>query len=385
MKAVVFQKTEDGRWLPAVQDVPTPSLAPGEILIKVESCGICQTDLTVSAGRFRDPTYIPSAVILGHEFWGEVVEVTPTVNERRTVLGMEPLEKGDLVVADPNIVCLHGEAVKWRHDQGTCYFCKQWTSALCEKVQHIGVHFDGGFAQFCRLPAEQAVKLPSRDREFWKDKGFFVEPLACILWGAEKLKPRRGDSVAIIGAGPIGSIFARLMRLYFPSQVFIIDIDDKRLEISKKLGIGDHYINSQRDGLEAILELTQGEGIECLIETAGASSALDFAIKSARKGGKILVFGVSPMGAKGEVEPFEIYEKQLEILGACIYSTTPPFQPKPIQFFFRYSIDLLHKGIIKVDDLVLSPQHIHPPEDIEKAFTQIRNREGLKHVVNCWL
>ncbi|MGB9798130.1 MAG: alcohol dehydrogenase catalytic domain-containing protein, partial [bacterium] len=208
MKAAVFKKTQDGRWLPKVEEVPTPQLEDGEVLLRVESCGICQTDLTVSAGRFRDPRFIPEEVILGHEFWGEIVELKGGVNERRKSLGMEPLEVGDLVVADPNIVCLHGEARSWRREGGTCYFCSQFLSALCEKVQHIGVHFNGGFAQYCKLPAEQVVKLPDRDKEFWRKRGYFVEPLACILWGAERLQPEPGMSVAIIGAGPIGSIFA---------------------------------------------------------------------------------------------------------------------------------------------------------------------------------
>jgi len=297
MKAAVFRKTEDGRWLPSTKDIPIPELNDGELLMKVESCGICQTDLTVSLGRFRDPRFIPEEVVLGHEFWGEVVEIKGRVNERRESLGMEPLEVGDLVVADPNIVCLHGEARSWRREGGTCYFCSQFVSALCERVQHIGVHFNGGFAQYCKLPAEQAVKIPGRDKEFWKKRGYFVEPLACILWGAERLQPEPGMSVAIMGAGPIGSLFARLMRLYMPSKLIIIDVDDGRLNTARKLQIGDEYVNSRTEGEEKIREITDGEGVECVIETAGAPQALGFGIKIAKKGGKILVFGVSPMGA----------------------------------------------------------------------------------------
>jgi len=384
MKAAVFHKTGDGRWLPTISEVPIPHPEEGEILMKVEACGICQTDLTVSAGRFRDPRYIPEDVILGHEFWGEIVELTDRCNERREKLGMEPIKQGDLVVADPNIVCLHGEARNWRREGGKCYFCEQFLSALCERDQSIGVHFNGGFAQYCKLPAEQVVKLPEGDKEFWSKRGYFAEPLACILWGGERLQPEPGMSVAIMGAGPIGSLFARLIRLYLPSQVIIIDIDDGRLETARRLKIGDAYVNSVEEGEEKIKELTNGEGIECIIETAGAPGALGLGIKMAAKGGKILVFGVSPMGALGEVEPFEIYEKQLDIKGACIYSTTPPHKPKPIQYFFKKAIDLLQRGLIKVDDLVLSDEHIHPPEEIETAFQQIRNKVGLKHIINCW-
>lgn len=384
MKAAVFKKTEEGKWLPTMREMPVPIPEDGEVLMKVESCGICQTDLTVSAGRFRDPRFIPDEVILGHEFWGEVVGVTERCNERRTSLGMEPIEEGDLVVADPNIVCLHGEARSWRREGGTCHFCQQFISALCEKVQHIGVHFNGGFAQYCKLPAEQVVKLPDRDKEFWSKRGYLVEPLACILWGAERLQPEPGMSMAVMGAGPIGTLFARLIRLFMPSLVVIVDVDDGRLETAKKLNIGDAFVNLKSDGLEKIFELTDGEGIECIIETAGAPTALGTAVGMARKGGKILVFGVSPMGAMGEVEPFEIYEKQLEIKGACIYSTTPPHKPKPIQYYFKKAIDLLRKELVKADDLVLSDAHIHPPEEIEEAFQQIRNRVGLKHIVSCW-
>lgn len=384
MKSAVFHKTEDGRWLPTIKEIPVPLPNEGEVLMRVEACGICQTDLTVSAGRFRDPRYIPEDVILGHEFWGEIVEVTDKCNERREKLGMEPIEKGDLVVADPNIVCLHGEARSWRREGGKCYFCKQFISALCERVQHIGVHFNGGFAQYCKLPAEQVVKLPNRDKEFWSKRGYFAEPLACILWGADRLQPEPGVSVAIVGAGPIGSLFARLMRLYLPSQIIVIDVDDGRLETARKLKIGDVYVNSKKEGEERIMELTNGEGIECIIETAGAPAVLGYAIRVARKGGKILVFGVSPMGAMGEVEPFEIYEKQLEIKGACIYSTTPQHKPKPIQYYFKKAIDLLQRELVKADDLVLSEEHIHPPEEIETAFQEIRNKVGLKHIVSCW-
>ena len=337
MRAAVLYNIRDLR----LEDVSTPEFSTDEVLIKVNATGVCGTDIHIYRGEWK--TSMP--IILGHEFSGVIVETGRDVKN---------LKIGDPVVAEPNILC------------GSCYFCRMSErNYFCENLKATGVTINGAFAEYVKTKAENVYKVTEG---FNLDEAALIEPLACCVRGIDQAKVRTGDTVAIVGAGPIGLILLQLVKLAGASMVIQTDMEDARLKLARNLG-ADHTINvAEEDPVEAVKRLTGGYGVDVAIEAVGSPKAITQAMKATRRGGRLNIFGVLPEDAVWGGKPFELYEKELTI-------TTSYRSP----FTFQRAVKIALSGKVKLKPLI---SHIFRLEEIHRAFEVAEKRlEGAVKVL----
>jgi len=329
MKAAVLHEVRDLR----LEDVMTPKIKDDEVLIKIHATGICGTDIHIYRGEWK--TGMP--IILGHEFSGIIAETGRDVSN---------LHVNDPVVAEPNIPC------------GSCYFCRMSErNYFCENLQAVGVTINGAFAEYVKIKAANVYKLP---KDLSLDEAALIEPLACCIRGIDQAGIRVGDTVAIIGAGPIGLILLQLARLAGASMLIQTDMEDARLKMARKLG-ADYVINiTEEDPVKAIKRLTNGYGTDVAIEAVGSPKAITQAMRATRRGGRLNIFGVSPQDAVWEVKPFELYDKELTI-------TTSYRSP----FTFQRAVKIASSGKVNLKPLI---SHVFRLEEIQRAFEVAEKR-----------
>jgi 2-desacetyl-2-hydroxyethyl bacteriochlorophyllide A dehydrogenase len=310
-----------------VEDIPVPEISENEVLIKVAAAGICGTDLHFFRGEWN----VKMPIVPGHEFSGEIIKVGEDAKE---------FSIGDRVVVEPNILC------------GSCYFCRMpERNFFCENLIAIGVDTDGAFAEYVRIKKENVYKFPEH---ISFEEAAFIEPVACCLRGLDNVKIKMGDSVAIIGAGPIGLLLLQLAKKAGASKTIQTDYDDARLELAEKLG-ADYTINvKKQDPMLTVKELTKGYGMDVAIEAVGSPEAITQAMRVTRRGGRLNIFGVSPQNATWEVKPFDLYNKELTITS----SYRSPFT-------FQKAVEIVSSGELKLKPLI---SHIFPIDEIEHAF-----------------
>ncbi|MHB8277254.1 MAG: zinc-dependent alcohol dehydrogenase [Candidatus Humimicrobiaceae bacterium] len=285
MLAAVLYKPEDIR----IEKRNIKKPGSRDVLIKVKACGICGTDSHIYYGRFPAPN-LP--YIQGHEFSGEVVDIGGEV---------QTVKIGDRVTADINISC------------GKCYFCRMGQKLFCPSIKQIGVHIDGAFAEYITVPEDQIHHLP--DNLSW-EYGAYVEPLACVLRGQERLNIQPGSTVAIIGAGPMGLAHTIMSNLKGAAKVITSETDPSRLEKARKVG-ADVVINvSSADPIDMVKKETEGHGADYVIEAVGSILTYTQAFQMVRRGGNLLFYGAAPATAEMPIKPFEIYSKELTIVSS---------------------------------------------------------------------
>ncbi len=249
MKAAVLHANEDLRW----EEFPTPVLEPGEVLIRVRATGICGSD--VPRVLHRGAHYYP--IVLGHEFSGEVAAVGA---------GVTNVAPGDRVTAAPLIPC------------HTCADCQRGDYALCRHYSFIGSRVPGSFAEYVKAPARNVV--PFGTGVSFEQAAFF-EPSTVALHGLMRVGYRGGEDVAILGGGTIGLFTAQWARIFGARRVVVLDLDDDRLALARRLG-ADATVNTTDPGFrEVALELTDGRGFGFVYETAGAAGTMALAFEMA--------------------------------------------------------------------------------------------------------
>ena len=280
----------------AIEQVPRPVPGPGQVLVRVEACGLCGSDRHMFKGEY--PTAKP--VTLGHEFAGIIEVLGP---------GVTGLEVGDRVTGDPNVQC------------GVCPQCRRGRFNLCENLKPIGVWRDGGFADYVIVPQSHAIGLP---RDLDPVLGAFCEPLACCLHGLDVVRIRPGDSVAILGGGVIGLIMVQLARLAGAGQVILSTRQKARREVALRLGATaavDPGADDPRSAIAAAGGLAPG-GVDVVLECAGVPETFRQAVGLARRGGAVVVFGVTPQGVEVPVSPFDLLFNELRIEAAYLNPST---------------------------------------------------------------
>jgi 2-desacetyl-2-hydroxyethyl bacteriochlorophyllide A dehydrogenase len=311
-----------------------PKIAADGVLIEVGACGICGTDLHFFKGEWK----VDTPIVLGHEFSGTVVQTGSQVTTIRT---------GDHVVVEPNILC------------GKCRYCRMSErNFFCENLQAIGVTIDGAFAEYVKAPERNVYKIPD---SISLEEAALIEPLACIIRGLDNVRIPMGSSIAVVGTGPIGLLMIQMVKHYGASKIIALDIVEERLKIAEELGATSIVNPEREDPWRTVRDITGGIGVDVSIECVGSSSAIDEAFKLARRGGRLLIFGVAPEQDVWQVKPFEIYDKEISI-----------FSSYRSPYTFQRAVEIASSGRLKLKPLV---SHVHRLDEIVEVFNGLASRK----------
>lgn len=288
MKAMVLEEPKKFVY----QDVPVPRINNEEVLIKVKYCGICGSDWGSYQGKYADEVAcLP--LITGHEFWGVIEEVGKDVTS---------VKPGDRVAVDICLPC------------GTCYYCRRGEPLLCGSFAQIGIHVNGAFAEYVKAPARNCYILPDEIDDY---AAAFIEPLTACINASRKMNCELGASVAVIGAG-LGTIHALLAKLRGAAPVIVIDSQQKRLETAKAMS-ADYVIDITKtpDAVAEVMKLTDGVGVDYVIEAVGKSQTYEQAFKMIRRGGKLEAFGICSDDDLAKLPPAAFVLQEKKIGGSC--------------------------------------------------------------------
>lgn len=290
----------------AVAEYLTPVAEIEKSIVRILACGICGTDRHIYKGEY------PSAkpVILGHEFGG-VIE-NPGSGSK--------FKAGDLVSVDPNIVC------------GKCSDCTAGRTAFCPSLVALGVNINGGLAQFASVPDTQIYKVSSNLNPLHLA---FIEPTACCIRGMDIADLKGGESVAVLGGGVMGQIVVQLASLAKASKITMITRQNARRNLALTLGATDAIDPAEKDYAQKMKQC------DVVFECAGVVETFNSAQIIARRGGSIIVLGLTPESTYVDFNPYQLVTKELRIQGSFLNPLTQ-----------RRAADLIDFGKLKLDPLI---------------------------------
>jgi D-arabinitol dehydrogenase (NADP+) len=338
MKALRYEKPED--W--SIVEVPLPKLRPGDVLIKVKSCGVCGTDLHIHEGEF----IAKFPLIPGHETTGVVVDMAPDV---------KGFEIGDRVCADNSELCGH------------CFYCRRGDELYCEDFSAHGVlNLDGGFAEYCSYTQGRLFKI----KNISDIDAALIEPASCAMHGLEKIAPKAGSHALLIGAGPTGLMMAQLLKHSGVSQLTLAAPEGSKMDLAKSLEAADTYIPLSRSNPGPQWEQIKKDnpyGFDIVVEASGSSKVLEDAINYVRRGGKLVCYGVYPSSARVTWAPSKIFGDEITIIGS--FSET---------YMFPATVDYLDSGKVKTKGIVNKTFKL---EQWGEALESIRNKSAIKAAI----
>jgi L-iditol 2-dehydrogenase len=346
MQAAVYRGVNDVR----LEDVPVPAIGRGELLIRVHTCGICGTDLKkISTGSHSAPR------IFGHETTGVVVAAGEGVNQYKI---------GDRVMVFHHIPC------------GDCYYCQHKVFAQCPTYKKVGATAGyepsgGGFAEYVRVmdwivSRGGVVKIPDAVSF---EQASFIEPVNTCMKGIETLRLVKGETVLVIGQGPIGIILSVLARRC-GVKVITSDLFPQRLTIAKTFGLNENIDASTSDTVQTIKEKTSGRGADAVILAVAGNGLIRPAMEATRPGGRVLLFAQTQHG-EATIDPAGVCVDEKSLLGS--YSASVDLQQESAQFVLGGEMDLTqlisHRFPLKesIDALQLAA---HPKPDSMKVVIQ---------------
>ena len=308
MRAVVYRGVNDMR----VETVPVPAIGPGELLVKVATCGICGTDLKkIHTGSHSAPR------VFGHEMAGTIVKVGEAVTR---------FEVGERVMVFHHVPC------------GECYYCRKQTPAQCPLYKKVGVTagFEpsgGGFAEYIRVmdfvvANRGVVRIPD-----WVpfEQAAFVEPVNTVLKGVKLLNLAPDDTVLVIGQGPIGLMWAALARRT-GARVLTSDLYPERHAIAARFGLRNPIHAGTENVIERVLEETEGRGADAVVLAVGGNALIKTAVAAARPGGKVMLFAQTQHG-EATFDPGAVCVDEKTLLGS--YSSSFPILDEVTDLVFN--------------------------------------------------
>jgi len=326
MKAAMLYGIKDLR----VEDVEMPKVEAGEVLVKVKVATTCGTDLKILQRGYVEKV-IKLPTIFGHEWAGEVVEVSESLEWPR---------KGMRVRAGNSAPCLR------------CTMCQKGKYNLCENM----IWLWGAYAEYIKVPARMVlVNMQEISEHVSFEEAAITEPLACVLHGVEEADVKLGDTVAIIGAGPIGLLHLLTAKKMGTEKAIMIDLVEERLKFAEKLGADETVNAGKMDVVETVRKLTGGYGADVVIEAIGLPATWEQALKLVRKGGTVLEFGGCPPGTEVRVNAEMLHYGEVTVTGA--FHTTP--------LHFRKALNLIASRTIDVRPLITKKMKL---EDIKEVF-----------------
>jgi 2-desacetyl-2-hydroxyethyl bacteriochlorophyllide A dehydrogenase len=340
MKAVL--KTQPGPGNIAYTDFSDPIPQAGQVVVEVRAAGICGTDLSLyswseSMVREFTPT-LP--VILGHEFSGVVVDASA---------GVRRFKVGDRVTANPVMYC------------GTCRYCQTGRPQVCDQRPLMGVGLHGCFAQFVAIREENVFPLPPAVSF---ETGAMNEVLCAALHALDRVAVGPGDTVAVIGAGPMGFLILLAARAAGASQLVMtgLAVDRDRLQIAASLG-AQTVVVDESDPADVVRDLTRGLGADVVFECAGHPTGLPQALRLVRKGGRIGILGMG--SGESSFNTATLAYREIEIVGTRAYDP----------MVWHRSYDVLASGQVPLEKIVT---HRLSLEKAARGMELMKNREGLK-------
>ena len=331
MQAIVFHG--EGKW--GLEDVAQPQIAAhDDVLLKVDRTGICGTDLHILSTPPGHPATPGS--ILGHEYGATVVDAGA---------GVTHLQRGDRVVIDPNITC------------GLCQYCRQGMTNVCERMTTLGIFRHGGLAQFNVAPAKSLHRISN---DVPVERAALAEPLACVWHAFEKAALIPGESVAILGAGPIGLLFLLLFKSAGAGKVFLVEPADFRRQQAEALG-ADGALNPKTENAAHEIKAATGIGADIVVDAVG--SLLPEALQMVRFGGRVILFGMN-QHAEGTIQQYYPTRYEVTIMGSFIQRTA-----------FPKVVRVLEAGIVPVEKLIT---HRIGLSDLREGLDALREGTAIK-------
>lgn len=323
MEAITFPQPEAIEYT----TVSDPTCAPDEVVVQVAMSGICGTDLHI----YRNEYMGEFPLIPGHEFGGRIVEVGRDVETG--------VQIGDRVAVDPNLYCGH------------CAFCRREQSNHCLNLQVVGVTRAGAFAEYVNVPAKACYRVPDSLDD---TQMAFIEPLACIAYGMSRLRIPPADAVLLFGAGPIGLLLLQAMRHSGAGPIVVVEKQPDRLQLAADLGAT--VTLEAGPNLKTALGEIAPHGFGVVADATGVPAVIENSFNYLAPRGQMLMFGVAPIGAKINVQPYEVFRNDWQIIGSFALCYT-----------FQQAIAWLETGVIDISALV---SHTAPLAEFPALFQQ---------------
>jgi L-iditol 2-dehydrogenase len=341
VRVVRFHAPRDVR----VEEAPEPVAGPGELVIRVRNCSVCGTDAKIwSSGH---PDLRPPRV-LGHEVAGEVVEVG------EGAAGWVVGDRVQVIAAIPD---------------GTCHECRHGWPSVCPNQERIGYRYDGGFAELMLVPAKVlAVDGVNRIPEGLSfAEASVAEPLSCVINGQEQARVGRGQTVVVVGAGPVGCLHVRLARARGAALVFLVELNRQRLELAAGLVAPDEAIGADGAGtVAAVRELTGGRGADVVVVANGSGRAQEDALAMASRRGTVSFFGGLPKDRPTiTLDSNIVHYREVGIVGAN--GSSPAHN--------QQALALIAAGSVPVADLIT---HRVPLEATIEGIHTVTRGEAIK-------
>jgi L-iditol 2-dehydrogenase len=334
MTAAVLYGKRDVR----IEQIPIPRVEPGEVLVRIKAALTCGTDLKVYRQGFHARMIVPPSVF-GHELAGVVEEIGE---------GVDSFKPGMRVVSANSGPC------------NKCFFCERHLSNLCENLQFI----NGAYAEYIKIPeciVRQNLLILPDSVDF--HEAALVEPLACVLRAVEETGIEEGDTVGVIGIGPIGLMFVQALKS-LGARVIAMGNRSSQLAMATIMG-ADHVVDATRSNVvEQVRKLTSGRrGADVIIEAVGSKETWQKAMGMVRRGGTINLFGGCPSGTHIPLDSTLIHYSEITIK-ANFHHT-----PRHI----REALDAIHRGKIKARDLITGEENLTA---IGSVLERLLNRNG---------
>jgi threonine dehydrogenase-like Zn-dependent dehydrogenase len=320
------------------EDRPVPALqAPTDVLVRLDACGICGTDLNILA---VPPAHkATTGIVIGHEGVGQVAAIGSAV---------QGLAIGDRVVIAPRLTC------------GRCAYCRRGLDNQCTDYQTIGTTIDGAFAPYLLAPQRALFRI---DAEIPRDDAVFFEPLSCVVGAVRRAPFQPGDTVLVIGGGPMGLLFAQTYRSMGAGRIIVADMAQYRLDFAQEVG-ADLTINVRDQDLPAIVKQASGLGADIVVDAVG--NQLDAAIRCARRGGQVILFGLRPLDTP-PVNQYTITRYDLTVHGAFVGL-----------YPFAQTIQLLESRRIQPSHLIT---HRLPLSQLQHGVELMRTQQAMKVII----
>ncbi len=343
MQAALMYGATDVR----IESVAIPSIKSNEVLIKVNSVGICATDVK----KYTGVSTCKFPIILGHEFSGSIVNIGPSVKGYKI---------GERVSANPDLPCFK------------CKYCLQSKFNLCTDLSVVGygteeiLPINGAFAQYVKIPAWNLIKL---ENSITDDQATYIEPFACVIRSFEQAQVEPTDTVVILGEGRIGLLHVQLATEVGADRIIVTGLSDGRLSLAKKLG-ADEILNLKNENIRKYIEKNTDDGVNVVFDTTGNITAAEQGIHLLAPHGRFIAFAGFPKGQNIEINPRDLHYKEIVLTGSFGYGS--------MMDYYKAG-HLIANNRINVDKLTSKVRSL---DEIEEGFKEISELRSIRTIIH---